>query len=260
MTGQISPDVIEAGVRSLISAHAGALGVEVTTPVVYPDGDCISVFVATELDGYMIHDAGLGSMRLSREGVSLGREVRERLSLMAKRYDCRFQADRMSRRCTSADEVSTSIMLVANASRSVGDIAAETRRQTENSFRYVLAERVREIVGSRLKENESFKGQSKTIYRVANTILDEAGREPVAFIVPLASRSAVASQFRELYDLRAAFPNVDRESVYDEGSDFRPEEDGWMLNQVGGVIPFGQIQNELPRLLSRQTPQQSLPN
>lgn len=255
MSEPLSAGAVENKARSLIGARSTALGIEITTPIVYPDGDCVLVIVAQEAGRYLVHDVGIGSMKLSREGIAIGREMRERLVVVAARYDCLFHADRMSRSC-SCDEIATSIMLVANASRTVGDIASEARRQSENSFRYVLTERVREIFGSRLKENEVFRGQSRTAYRVANTILDESGREPVAFVVPLASRSAVASQFRELYDLRAAFPNIHRGSVYDEASDFRPKEDGWVLNEVGQVIPFGQIQIELPRALAEAPPQQ----
>jgi hypothetical protein len=254
MSEPIPPGEIEAGARALTSARKTALGVEVTTPVVQPNGECVTVLVAPEGDGYVVHDAGLGSMYLTSEGIRLTRETISRLSIVAARYDCQLQGGRMMRQC-APDDVPVSIMLVANASRSAGDMAAEARRQIEGQFRYVLTERVREIVGDRLRENESFKGRSGTIYRVANTILDAQAREPIAFIVPLASRSSVATQFRELFDLQAAFPAVMRESVYDESSDFRPAEDGWVLSQVGDVIAFGDLRMRLPSLLAMEPPQ-----
>jgi len=259
MSREIPRAEVEADVRALISASATALGVEVVTPVIYSNGECVTVLVAPEVDGYVVHDAGLGVMYLERESVRPSRDVMARLSAIASRYQCDLVGGRVSRRC-DADSVPVSVMLVANASRGIGDMSAGARRQMEVQFRYVLTERVREVAGARLRENETFIGKSGTAYRVSNTILDDAGREPVAFVVPLASRSSVAAQFRELFDLQAAFPSIARESVYDEGSDFRPAEDGWVLSQVGDVVPFGEILVRLPRLLNLLASNSSLPH
>jgi hypothetical protein len=123
---------IEAGARAMIQARVFPLGIEVTTPVVYPNGDCIAVVVAPEPDGgYVVHDAGFGAMYVTGEGVQLGRDLRMRIAATIARYDCQFESARIVRRCIPGD-VPTSIMLVANASRSAGDMAVETRRQSEN--------------------------------------------------------------------------------------------------------------------------------
>jgi hypothetical protein len=248
MNKPLSRDEVEAAARTLVSAQSSALGTEVTTPVVYPNGDCVVVLVAPNDARYVVHDAGLGAMYLTREGVRINRESEQRFGISAARYDCRYEGGRMVRRCEAAD-VAVSIMLVANASRSVADLATEARRQSEGHFRHVLTERVREIVGLRLRENESFKGVSGTTYRIANTILDQQAREPVAFVVPVPTRSSVNPQFRELFDLKAAFPDIFRDSVYNEGSDFRPQEDGWVLRQVGSVTPLGALRSELEPML-----------
>lgn len=259
MSGDIPQSAIEAGVRALINASTTSLGTEVVTPVIYPNGECVIVLVAAEANGYVVHDAGLGAMYLEREGVRPNRDISARLSIIARRYHCDLTGGRVSIK-SDANDVPVSVMLVANASRGIGDLAAEIRRQSDVQFRYILTERVREIAGGRLRENETFRGKSGTPYRVSNTILDDAGRDPIAFIVPLASRGSVATQFKELFDLREAFPNIVRESVYDEDSDFRPAEDGWVLSQVGEVVPFGEIRTRLPFLLSRHTSNPSFPH
>ena len=141
-------------------------------------------------------------------------------------------------------------MLVANASRSVGDPAIEIRRQSESQFRYAVTERVRETVGKRLRENESFKGASGISYRVGNVILDELETAPIAFVVPVPSRGSVAGMFRELFDLKSVLPRVKNDAVYNENSDFRFNEDGWILRQVGDVTPFGDLPRVLPLLLA----------
>jgi hypothetical protein len=192
-----------------------------------------------------VHDAGLAEWHLTNEGV---RPDRARLVQAAKRYNCDFLYGRVQT-TVSADEVATAIMLVANASRSIADFSVEARRQSESQFRYILTERVREMFGRRLRENESFKGTSGTTYRVPNTILNETESDAVCFVMPLASRSAVAAQFKELFDLRSAYPSVVAESVYNEQSDFRVEEDGWVLKQIGEVTPFSEIGSRLPQLI-----------
>lgn len=250
MTAPLSHQEIEREARSLVTAQPSAMGVEVSTPVVYPNGDCVTVIVAPTGAGdtFLVHDAGLGAMFLLAEGITLTRDASERVSSAVGRYMCRFAEGRVFREC-KADEIAASIMLVANGSRTVGDYATEVRRQTDDQFRYALTECVREAVGARARQNEIFKGRSGRGYRVANIILDEAQTRPVAFVVPLASRGAVAHQFRELYDLKAAMPDVLNESVYKEDSDFRPDEDGWVLRQVGELVPFHQLKPKLARLV-----------
>jgi hypothetical protein len=243
----MTPEEIQDGVRRLIEVTSTSLGVEVTTPVLYPNGDCISVVVAPEAAGFVAHDAGTAEMALATDGMRIDRA---RLTQIARRYDCDFISGRILRRCDSTD-VPTSVALVANAIRGFADLASEARRQTEGQFKYVLTECVRDLVGRRLRENESFKGQSGTAYRVANVILNEDETAPVGFVVPLSSRANVASQFRELYDLKAAIPGVLRDSVYNDGGDFREEQDGWALRQVGELTPFSRIKIILPRLLSQ---------
>ena len=79
-------------------------------------------------------------------------------------------------------------------------------------------------VGPRLRTNESVIGKSGRAYRVAGIVLDEAQKEPVAFVAPAPNRAAVASQFAEFYDLRHAHSKVINESVYDEERDLRDED------------------------------------
>lgn len=244
-----SASQIEEAVRQMTTAAESPLGVEVNTTVIYPTGDAISAFVVWEGDEYQIHDAGFGIGLFVREGSRITKELLSRLVPLAQRYECVLTGGRISRRA-SPDDVVASVVLVANASRAIADFAAETKRQTDNHFRYAVTERVRELGGQRLRENESFRGKSGAAYRVTNIILDETEQSPVAFLLPVPSRGSVSLQFRELYDLRAAFPSVSRASIYDEGSDFRANEDSWILSEVASVVPFGGIEAALPALLT----------
>ncbi len=248
MAQTVTPEDIQQAARALIEARATGMGIEVTTPIVHANGDFVEVIVVPGREPFEVHDAGIGSMRLSAEGMRTGGDIGARMRLAAERYDCLVEGGRIVRRCPQA-EVAVSIALVANASRTVGDFAAEVRRQNDSQFRFVLTERIREIAGTRLKENEAFKGRSGRVYRVPNVILNKELSTPLAFAVPLASRSSVPIQFRELFDLKAAFPDVRNESVYNDEGDFRPDEDGWILAQVGEVVPFSDLAKMLPALL-----------
>ncbi len=245
----VTPQDVEHAARSLVEARASSMGIEVTTPILHANGDFVEVIVVPGVDGFAVHDAGLGSMRLSAEGMRTGGDAAIRMRLAAERYDCLVEGGRIVRRCSDEAELAVSIALVANATRTVGDFAAEVRRQNDSQFRFVLTERIREIAGPRLRENEAFKGQSGRIYRVPNVILDKQLSLPPVFAVPVASRSSVPFQFRELFDLKAAFPLIRNDSVYNDAGDFRPDEDGWILGQVGEVTPFSDLPKRLPELL-----------
>ena len=245
---QITPEALELAAQALTEARATTLGVEVTTPVVYPNGDLVTSVVVQEGDRFTIHDAGLAAMQLATEGAVLGRDATQRFRAVCIRYDCDFDGGRVLRIC-GLDDIATSVMLVANASRAVADYTFDVRRHAESGFRAVVTEKLRQIVGNRLRENEAFKGKSGRLYRVAGVVLDASQQRPVAFVGVLPSRAAVANHFREFFDLHAQHPGVLKESIYDDASDFRPDEDGWVLKQVGDLIPYSRLSDRLPRVV-----------
>ncbi|HZK90444.1 MAG TPA: hypothetical protein VFC56_09890 [Stellaceae bacterium] len=246
---RLTPEEIEAASRAIITARESSMGIEINTPVIYPNGQCVTVTVTMEGGEYVVHDAGLGAMYLTAEGVRMSRQLGERLAAMAARYECEFIDGRMMRRCSS-DDVAIAAMLVANASRTVGDQAVEVRRQSEGEFRYAVSERLHDLVGSRWRENQLFQGASGRSYRISSLIMDETETAPIAFVFPLPSRSAVPAQFTEMYDLRAAFPRIANDSVYNDAGDFRVREDGWLLEKVSVLIPFSEMQSRLPTMLA----------
>ncbi len=157
----------------MVTARRTSLGIEVTTPVVYPNGQLVTVAVTIERGGYVVHDAGLGAMYLSSEGIRLTRQLTSRFYELATRYGCHFIDGRMTRRCLP-EQVAIAAVMVANASRSVGDQALEIKRQVESDFRIAVIERLRELGGSRVRENELVKGESGRAYRVPSLVLDSS--------------------------------------------------------------------------------------
>ena len=247
----ITPEEIEVTARAIVSAKTTSLGIEVTTPVVYPNGDLVTVAVTIEGGEYVVHDAGFGAMYLNSAGVRLTRQLARRFTELAARYGCEFIGGRMTRRC-SPEHVAMAAVMVANASRTIGDQALEIRRQAESDFRTAVADRIRDIAGSkRIRENEQVQGESGRKYRIPSLILDNSQSYALAFVVPLPNRAAVPDRFADFYDIRKAHQRPRRESVYDESSDIRPQDLRFMqMEGISEVIAFQQTQVRFTQLIA----------
>ena len=111
----------------------------------------------------------------------------------------------------------------------------EIRRQVDNAFRGAVVEALREIVGTRARPYEEFKGQSGRTYRLP-VILDREERSAQNFIAPLAHRHSVPNGFGMLFDLGLEFPDVERDAVNDKSSDIRPEDRAFLASAGAQVI------------------------
>jgi len=236
--------------RTLVVASDSSLGIEISTPVVYPNGDCVVVVIEPVMDGYVVHDAGFGAMYLETEGVRLGRSMTGRLNAVVARYECTFERGRVSRQSDVAG-IAIAIALVANASRSVADHAVDVRRQTDNDFKVVVSEKLRQFVGRRLRENQDFRGKSGRTYKVTNVVLDAGESRPIAFVIPLSSRTAVPTAFAELFDLHSAYPEILTDSVYRDDGDIR-QEDMNLLQEVGRVFSYSRAAVEFEKFTERR--------
>jgi hypothetical protein len=232
---------IENAIRALTSAEQSNLGIEVTVPVAYGDGSLVSVIVEQANAGITVHDAGFSAMRLSGAGVALSRNVVHRLDEFAQRYRCRFMDGRVLSVATG-DDIAQIVCLVANAARSVADYVFEIRRQIEKDFRILVFDKLREIVGDRARETEEFRGKSGRVYRVP-IILDRALAKPQNFVAAIANRPAVPASFATLYDLGQAFPDIERDAVYDDEAGLR-QEDRRLLASADAQV-FGWMEAEL---------------
>jgi hypothetical protein len=235
MASDLTAAEVENAVRALVTAEKTNLGIEVTVPVAYADGALVSVVIEQTADAYVVHDAGFSSMRLTGIGVSLSRGVNQRLMDFASRYRTKFINGRVQSTAT-IQNLAQVICLVANAARSVADYAHEIKRQAESDFRLIVFDTLRELVGDRVRETEEFKGKSGRRYRVP-ILLDVTKTRPQNFLSTLAQRNTVPQSFAMLYDLGAAYPNVERDAVYDETADLR-EEDRLLLQSAGASV-FG---------------------
>jgi hypothetical protein len=187
-------------------------------------------------------------MNLTSAGVTINKQLARRLTQIAIHYGCEFAGKRMQRRCSS-NQIAIAAAMVANASRSVGDQVLEIRRQTESDFRIAVADKLRSLAGSRIRENQSIKGKSGRSYRMPHLVLDRSEARAIAFVVALPNRNLVLSHFGEFWDIKGAFPDVANDSIYDENSDFK-DEDRRLLEQVSNVFAFSQSNRRISELLA----------
>ena len=131
---KLSVSDLEAASRSLIKARETNLGYEVELPVVYPNGQCVAVVINVSGGAYVVHDAGHGALNLTEAGLSLTKQLTERLRRLADAYGCEFVSGRMTKSCTE-QQLAIAIALVANASRAVGDQIFEQREGRLRDFR-----------------------------------------------------------------------------------------------------------------------------
>lgn len=232
---------IEQAVRSLVTVEQTNFGVEVSLPVVYGDGEMVTVVVERAGGELLVHDGGFSAMRLVAAGVALSKGVGARLDEFAHRYRCTFADGRVTA-LRASDDLPLTVCLVANAARAVGDYVYELRRQADFDFRGAVFDKLREIVGDRIRESEEFRGKSGRLWRVP-IILDPARAHPLSFVAPLANRSGVPQGFAMLYDLGRAYPDVERDVVYDETSDLR-DEDRALLSSAEARV-FGLMETQV---------------
>ena len=239
---------LESAAMSLVSAKETNLGFEVELPVVYPNGQCVSVVISVAGGHYVVHDAGHGAMYLTDSGVSLTKQLSERLRRLADLYGCDFVSGRMTKAC-DAHQLAVAIALVANASRAVGDQVLEQREGKLRDFRREVASAVqRSVPEKRVKRSLPVTGQSGTTYQVSNVVLGDDAQTELAFVEPIADQMAVDRRFREFFDIasNSEYETVQRISVYDDRISWR-DGDLAVLNRVSNIVPFSSLPKRLER-------------
>ena len=222
------------------------MGIEVQTPVIYPNGDLVSVTITISDDQYVVHDGGNGSSVLTASGMSLTKKLSEKLHKVAAHYGCEFVNGRMLRTC-SADDIGVCAAIVANASRSIGDQTFSRDKQPTIDFRREVLERVRVSVGaSRYRENEEVIGESGSPYKISALILDQAQKEPMGFIEPVKDHEAATKKFREFWDISQAdrYIRVQRVSLYNEKWGWSPG-DLTLLQKVSNVVRLADVETRM---------------
>jgi hypothetical protein len=230
---------LEAACRELVRVERSSLGLEVQLPVIYPNGDLVTVVVAEENGQTIVHDGGFAAMTLATAGVTVTRKMRARIIALSKHYGCEFLNDRMVKVAVE-DQLPLAVAVVANASRTIADQLLQTHAQPLFSFRQEVIDRVKEYVGAaRVRENEPVTGKSGTQYQIGAVVLDKALRTPVAYVEAIKDLEGVNKRFREFYDISQLLfsPEPDRIIMYDDKASLR-QGDLIILQDVSNVVRF----------------------
>jgi hypothetical protein len=246
MNRTIDTNTLEAAARGLINARTTNLGVEVTMPVLYPNGNAVAVIVAKHTGRYVVHDAGGGAMHLSSFGVTITKPMRQRLERMVAAYGCEFVSGRVTTAC-EPEQIAVAIALVANASKAVGDEAQIADRLRASRFVERVTETLTEFLGKRVQVHKEMVADSGRTYRVGHVVLDADLDHPVAFVEAVPDKETVSRRVAEFLDLKDHYTDVAREAVYDDSRDW-PSGDLMLLKKVSNPVPFNRWRNRAKAL------------
>lgn len=247
---RLTHETVEIASRALISARETNLGFEIQMPVVYPNGQCVSVVVGVSGGAYVVHDAGFGAMYLTSAGVDLTKQLSKKLGRLADEYGCEFVDGRMMRACTET-QLPIAIALVANASRAVGDQYFEQREKKVRDFRKEVSLALARALPSDRVKRVQVVGDSGTSYKIAHAVLSKDYETEIAFVEPIPDQQAVDRKFREFSDIKMSndYPEVERISVYDDRNQWR-DGDLAVLSRVSNVVAFASFPRRLERLVA----------
>jgi hypothetical protein len=243
---------LEAACRELVSVQRSSLGLEVQLPVIYPNGDLVTVVVTEENGQTIVHDGGFAAMTLATAGVTITKKMRDRIIALSKHYGCEFSNERMVR-FAKADELPLAVAVVANASRTIADQLFQTHAQPIFNFRQEVIDRVKTVVGEkRVRENEAVTGKSGTQYQISAVVLDKALRAPMAYVEAVKELDHVNKRFREFYDISQLLfePSPDRIVLYDDKANLR-QGDLIILQDVCNVVRFSDAESRFKPLAAQ---------
>lgn len=123
---------LEAACRALVRVQSSNLGLEVQLPVIYPNGDFVTVVVVPSAEQFVVHDAGFAAMTLANHGVRLTAKMKARIANLSQHYGCEFANERMSR-VVPYDQLAFAVAVVANASRTIADQILQIYPQPKRS-------------------------------------------------------------------------------------------------------------------------------
>ena len=233
---------------ALLGTFESNLGTELQLPVLYANGDFVTVVVnANDQGEAIVHDAGFAAMTLANEGRSLSRKATRRAADYAARLGCRFVDGRVSLRC-KLDDVASAAMMVGSVCRFVADQGVPDAR-TSGDFAQKVRDILRAQVGeARMVPNFVVRGHTGSEYEVTAAITSRDPAKPSALVEAVPSPRTVAGRFRHLYEVKAndAYAGIDRLAVYDEEEEFT-QGDLLLLQDVSNVVAFSDFQERARR-------------
>ena len=240
----VKVNIIELDIKSLQSELCNQFaikkvehGLVVNTGIIFVGGDSVQVLISDHKTGYLVSDQSSAAVYLESHGISIGSKLQHNFSKHAQRYGCGYVGNRVERTC-SAEQLPVAILMVANASRLIGDYVLEIRRQVDKEFKRAVTDKLREAVGSRMRQQESVVGHSGRTWHIDNLVLDAQLIRPIAFIETVSNRKVVDKRVATFLDLSNKYKNELKQAVIKEESDLRQEDYQLLKGTCSDVVPF----------------------
>ena len=182
-------------------------GVRVRTPLMYPDGDIVDVFVLERDDGYMVTDFGdaLGWLHMQSESMQQSQEQRLMIEDLCRTLGIELHSGQLVLRSDSDDTLEKTVLRVAEAVASVSASTPDNPPRTPTqSPMTVLTEAVvedaalawLESLGWTIAHGPDIATEERTDY--GQVILEQRLRNALARLNPLLPTDALDDAFRKL--------------------------------------------------------------
>ena len=182
-------------------------GVRVRTPLMYPDGDIVDVFVLERDDGYMVTDFGdaLGWLHMQSESMQQSQEQRLMIEDLCRTLGIELHSGQLVLRSDSDDTLEKTVLRVAQAVASVSASTSDNPPRTPTqSPMTVLTEAVvedaalawLENLGWTIAHGPDIATEERTDY--GQVILEQRLRNALARLNPSLPADALDDAFRKL--------------------------------------------------------------
>ena len=229
-------------------------GVRVRTPLLYPDGDIVDVFVLEQGKDFIVTDFGdaLGWLRMQSASSRRSRKQQFLIEDVCQTLGVEFSRGRLLLRSGAGDTLGETVLRLAQAVVRVSDLWFTLRNRAVETTADEVNEWLREkqISFERSVSKEGRSGRKWIIDYQTNT----ADRTSLVFLLSTGSRGAarritehVLAGCVDLSQLKSSQPNLTFVSLFDDTEDVWQEEDFGLVEGYSKVArwsrpdEFGQI-------------------
>jgi len=230
----------------MMSTFESNLGIEVSLPALYPNGDHVVVILREiDQDNVLLHDGGFSLQAISSMGLNLQKNAIKHIKEYSSMMGCSFEDGRVMRKCEPF-RVAAAAMTVSNVCLYVAS-QFQVMQETKKDFDLIVKDALcKNLSDGLVAPNYSIFGASGGKYSVTAAIIAPNKDVPRAIVEAIATPKSVNGRFRHLYDIMANTEHLDVEriAVYDDNEDFH-QHDYLLLQDVSNVVAFSDIQKRV---------------
>ncbi len=210
-------------------------GIRVSTQVLYPDGDGVSVVVFRDGDGYRVSDDGLGWSDLITNGIDINKVFLRKAEAVARDMGLALVKGAFVAPNVSEGQLGAAIVIVANASqRWVYEALRDHQQQVERTLKTKVNEALALIFPKNaIKLNEVIDGDSTKSHRISNIVHLDGRRILVDSVVN--NPISIASTFLKFSDIGKGHPDYGREAVVEDLDHWNAEDVNILANVTAGI-------------------------